>query len=103
MIPSLNFSLFIKLHDTFDELDNSFLAEDRLILLICQDLLLGIGQIKLRKQWWNMSLFEAQMGQLLLIDACLHPKNSDSRLELPPLQDFIEHLQVSFTVLSLDD
>lgn len=50
-----------------------------------------------------MRLFEAQMGQLLLIDACLHPKYSDSWLEFPPLQDLIEHLQVSFTVLSLDD
>lgn len=43
------------------------------------------------------------MSQFLLVDACLHPKNSDSGFELPPLQDIVEHLQVNFTVLPLDD
>lgn len=62
MVPSLDLSLFIKLHDVFDEFYNSFFAKDGLVFLISQNLLLSIRQIKLREQWRKMCLFEPQMS-----------------------------------------
>lgn len=49
MIPSLDFFLFVELHDIFDELDNSLLTEDRLILFVFQNFLRSVGQIELRE------------------------------------------------------